>query len=154
MGSPDAVFADLRRLNPAIAGEDAGYFLFRYKNGARALFDGNRLLDHSAENTRCTMGEAIVEGTKASITLSGDGSLSIRDFGTTEMAQILPPSDFDGFGGDCVFHLQRHVVDALHGRARFENLAEDYLPVIETEEALYASSEKGAWVTLGPASAG
>ncbi|MEM7589839.1 MAG: hypothetical protein AAF320_06780, partial [Myxococcota bacterium] len=28
-----------------------------------ALFDGNRLLDHSAENTRCTMGEALVEGT-------------------------------------------------------------------------------------------
>ena len=43
VGEVEAVFADLRRLNPAIAGEDCGTVLFRMRSGARALFDGNRL---------------------------------------------------------------------------------------------------------------
>ena len=51
------VFADLRRLNPAIVGEDAGVILFNHASGARSLFDGNRLIDHRAENRRYTMGE-------------------------------------------------------------------------------------------------
>ena len=78
MGEPEAVFADLRNMNPAVAGEDAGYVLFRYANGVRAMFDGNRLLDHAAENTRCTMGEALIEGTKGSLELHGDGSVWFR----------------------------------------------------------------------------
>ncbi|MEO1294188.1 MAG: Gfo/Idh/MocA family oxidoreductase, partial [Pseudomonadota bacterium] len=63
MGEAETVYADLRRLNPAIAGEDAGHVIFDHDSGVRALFDGNRLLDHAADNTRRTMGEALVEGT-------------------------------------------------------------------------------------------
>jgi len=33
-GEPDAMSADLHRLNPAIKGEDAGHFIFYYNNGA------------------------------------------------------------------------------------------------------------------------
>ena len=57
-GEPSAVFADLRKLNPVIAGEDAGLVMFAYDDGRRAMIDGNRHLDHAATNTRCTMGEA------------------------------------------------------------------------------------------------
>ncbi|MEM7718513.1 MAG: Gfo/Idh/MocA family oxidoreductase, partial [Pseudomonadota bacterium] len=71
MGQPDRVFADLRQMNPVIAGEDAGTILFDQGNGRRAVFDGNRLLDHAATNTRCTMGEALVEGTEGTLTLAG-----------------------------------------------------------------------------------
>ena len=148
MGEPSSLFADLRRLNPVIAGEDAGFVLFRYENGLRAMFDGNRLLDHAAENTRCTMGEALVEGTGGTLELKGNGSVHRRRFGETATSEILPPSTHDGFGGDCVFHLQNHVVRGLSEGGRFENLAEDYLPVIEQENAIYASSESGAWVDL------
>jgi len=42
-GEPQALSADLRRLNPVIAGEDAGHFNFYYDNGLCAQFDGNRL---------------------------------------------------------------------------------------------------------------
>lgn len=148
MGSPDAVFADLRRMNPVIAGEDAGTILFSFADGKRALFDANRLLDHSAENTRCTMGEALVEGTEGTIDLLGDGSLLRRRFGTQTREQILPPSDQQGFGGDCVFHLQSHVVNAIRKGGDFENLAHDYLSVIETENAIYIAARTGAWVQL------
>lgn len=148
MGEPTAVFADLRQINPVIAGEDAGYILFRYENGVRALFDGNRLLDHAAENTRCTMGEALIEGTKGTIALRGDGSVQLRGFGDTKDREILAASTHEGFGGDCVYHLQNHVVRALLEGGDMENLARDYLPVIKQENAIYASADDGVWVHL------
>lgn len=148
IGEPQAVFADLRRLNPVIAGEDAGYILFSYAGGLRAMFDGNRLLDHAAENTRCTMGEALIEGSAGTIDLRGDGSVHLRRFGDQTSREVLPPSTHEGFGGDCVYHLQNHVVQAVLGSAELENVARDYLPVIETEIAIYASAEAGAWVKL------
>ncbi len=148
LGEPDSLFADLRKMNPVIAGEDSGYILFRYPNGVRALFDGNRLLDHAAKNTRCTMGEALVEGTIGTLELKGDGSVCLRRFGEMEVIEVLPPSTHDGFGGDCVFHLQNHVVRALLDDGALENLAGDYLPVIAQENAIYASTDVGRWIEL------
>ncbi|MEO0744941.1 MAG: Gfo/Idh/MocA family oxidoreductase, partial [Pseudomonadota bacterium] len=72
-GPVGSVYADLRRINPVIAGEDAGHVVFDHDSGVRALFDGNRLLDHAADNTRRTMGEALIEGTGGTLTLTGDG---------------------------------------------------------------------------------
>ncbi|MEM8804272.1 MAG: Gfo/Idh/MocA family oxidoreductase [Pseudomonadota bacterium] len=147
-GAPDAVFADLRKLNPVIAGEDAGFVLFRYTDGRRAMIDGNRLLDHAATNTRCTMGEAWVEGTGGTLRLSGDGAVTARDFGDLEERVLLRPSTHEGFGGDCVYHLQRHVIDALDNGHGFENEARDYLGVIAIENAIYQSSDLCTWVEL------
>ena len=65
-GRPHAVYADVRRLNPAIAGEDAALIIFKYKTGMRAIFDGNRLACHRADNHRLTMGEALFETQTAS----------------------------------------------------------------------------------------
>ncbi|MEL7429549.1 MAG: Gfo/Idh/MocA family oxidoreductase, partial [Pseudomonadota bacterium] len=70
-GEPVFVYADLRKMNPAIRGEDAGYMILEFKNGLRALFDGNRHLDHSSNDTRTTFGEGLLEGTKGTIELSG-----------------------------------------------------------------------------------
>ncbi len=148
VGDPISVFADLRRLNPTIAGEDAGFVLFSYNNGARSLLDGNRLLDHAAENTRCTMGEFLAEGTKGTLSLKGDGSVSFRRFREMEEETLLTASSHDGFGGDCVYLFQKHVVSALRTGAPFENEAHEYLRVIEIEEAIYRSSETGRWEVL------
>jgi predicted dehydrogenase len=148
LGQPRRVFADLRRMNPAISGEDAGYILFDFGDGKRGLFDGNRLLDHAASNTRCTMGEALVEGTLGTLSVLGDGSVRLRKFGTTQPVELLAPTSHAGFGGDCVYHLQKHVVDALDGRGSFENTAENYNAVAAAEAAVYRSAEIGAWVDL------
>ena len=145
---PKAVYADLRQINPAIAGEDAGYVLFDFAGGVRAVFDGNRHLDHAADNHRRTMGEALVEGTKGTIQLNGDGSLWLRAFGDREETCILPPDDWDGFGGDCVHALQCHVVSGLLDDAPLENLSDDYLRVIEIEDAIYRSDGTGRKVFL------
>ncbi|MFK7945106.1 MAG: Gfo/Idh/MocA family protein, partial [Paracoccaceae bacterium] len=78
LGDPQSVYADLCRLNPVISGEDAGYILFDHPNGVRAMFDGNRHLDHASDNQRRTMGEALFEGTKGVLSLNGDGSVHFR----------------------------------------------------------------------------
>ncbi len=146
--APSAVYADLRKVNPVIAGEDAGYILFDHPNGLKALFDGNRCLDHSAKNLRQTMGEALIEGTEGSLVLSGDGSVELRAFGKQERQQILPPSDHDGFGGDCVHALQSHVVSGLLRGTPLENTAREYLDVIRIEEKVYLSAAEGRKINL------
>ncbi|MEM8699560.1 MAG: Gfo/Idh/MocA family oxidoreductase, partial [Pseudomonadota bacterium] len=148
MGSPDWVWADLRRLNPAIAGEDAVIVVFGHRDGRRAVFDGNRLADHAASDLRRTMGVCLVEGTEAAMRLDGEGRLWRRAFG----AETWEAVDFDaprtGFGGDCVHALQSHVVAGLAGEVPFENLAGEYLAVIETEAAIYRAAETGQRVDL------
>lgn len=147
-GPPQAVYADLRRINPAIAGEDAGVVLFDHPGGVRALFDGNRHLDHNADNLRRTMGEALIEGTTGTLTLHGDGSLHLRAFGTQTTRELLPPDDWGGFGGDCVHALQTHVVKGVLEGTAFANEATDYLEVIAIHDAIYASADKGQKVWL------
>jgi len=148
MGEPKAVYADLRKMNPVIAGEDAGFVIFEFSEGKRALFDGNRLLDHAADNHRMTLGECLVEGSTGTMELSGDGSVTHRSKNATEKKVILPAKEWSGFAGDCVLALQKHVIDALQSNNPLENLAEDYLTVLETEKAIYLSSERQARVEL------
>ncbi|TDT77413.1 putative dehydrogenase [Litoreibacter halocynthiae] len=147
-GRPTAVYADLRRLNPAISGEDAGHILFEFPEGRRALFDGNRLLDHAAENHRMTLGEGLFEGTEGTLSLTGDGALHLRRFGEVKVDTVLPARAWSGFGGDCVFAFQRHVLEGLTNGQPFENEAADYLFVREVEEAIYRSSESGTRVEV------
>ncbi|MEL6681050.1 MAG: Gfo/Idh/MocA family oxidoreductase [Pseudomonadota bacterium] len=147
-GPPHAVYADLRRVNPVIAGEDAGYVIFDHAGSVRALFDGNRLLDYAADNTRRTMGKAMVEGSTGVLTLRGDGSLHLRPFGSMTETCVLPPDPHNGFGGDCTHALQLHVVLGLNDGQALENLAGDYLNVIRIEEAIYRSAETGQKVKV------
>lgn len=148
MGEATAVFAQLRRLNPVIAGEDAGIIHLDFASGARGLFDGNRLADHAAQNPRLTMGEMLLEGSAATLRLDGDGRLWQRRHGEAGEAQV----DYDwstvGFGGDCVYRLQRHVVDHLTSGAPVMNTAREYLTNIRIEQAVYESDAAGRVVPL------
>lgn len=145
-----SVTADLRRMNPVIAGEDAAHILLSYPGGRRALFDGNRLLDHAAENHRLTLGEALVEGTGGTLSLTGDGAVTLRPFGSRDTHTILPAKDWRGFAGDCVTALNSHVVAALRGTAELENTAAQYLPIRRLEDAVYTASETGQRIRLDP----
>ncbi|MEO0750266.1 MAG: Gfo/Idh/MocA family oxidoreductase [Pseudomonadota bacterium] len=147
-GDPSEVYADLHRVNSAIAGEDAGLIVMRHARGVRTVFDGNRCLDHASDNLRRTMGEALVEGTHGTIRLTGDGALWCRAFGAQEEACLLAPDTWDGFGGDCVHALQSHVVAGVLDGAPLENEASDYLNILAIEEAIYQSARTGAKVTL------
>lgn len=151
LGNPQAVYADLRKINPAIAGEDAGVVLFDHPHGVRSVFDANRHIDHRADNQRRTMGTATVEGTKGTLTLCGDGSVTLRLKGQQKERHILPASCWQGFGGDCVHALQAHVISGFLDGGPLENLAADYLIVKDIEEAIYASalSERKVYLEEG-----
>jgi len=138
------VFADLRRLNPVIAGEDAGLVLFEHGSGIRSVFDGNRLVDHAAQNRRLTMGEMLVEGSAGVIRLDGDGRLFARAHGSNAEAEIHYDWSQTGFGGDSVRRLQQHVVEALAASRPPANSGRAYLANLAVEEAIYASAQERA----------
>lgn len=143
LGKVHSVYADLRKMNPVIAGEDAGHVIFDFGDGVRAIYDADRNLDHATDNPRRTFGEALVEGTSGSITLDGDGTVRFRGFTSQEYETLLAPQDWQGFAGDCVYALQHHVIEGLLGEGDFENTAADYLNVAEIEEAIYRSAAEG-----------
>ncbi len=147
-GEAGAVYASLRRLNAAIAGEDAGLILMEHAGGVRSLFDGNRLVDHAARNRRLTMGEMLIEGAAAVLRLDGDGALWLRRTGSNAEAAHPYTWDDRGFGGDCVFNLQRHVADALRRGAPCENGGADYLRNLAIEAAVYRSAASGVRIAL------
>lgn len=148
LGPALSVYADLRQINPAIAGEDAGIILFEHQGGVRAVFDGNRLLDHASDNLRRTMGEALFEGTQGTLELFGDGRVMHRRFGAQVSDTLLAADTWEGFGGDCVYNLQAHIIEALTSGNAPENRAGDYCTVLRTRDAIYRSAETGAKVTL------
>lgn len=146
-GEPSGVFARLATLNPAIAGEDSGIIVFDMADGCRAVFDGNRLLDHESDNPRRTMGELSIEGTMGALRLNGRGQLFIRERAGAEQEWQYSWNDRD-FGGDCVYRFQRHVVDSIVSGQLLENTGADYLRNIEIEERIYQSAQQGRWLEL------
>lgn len=148
IGEVRAVTARLAKLNPVIAGEDAGLIIFEFDTGARALFDGNRLVDHPADNRRLTMGEMLVEGSAGVVRLDGYARLFHRASGANEERQLHYEWTDTGFAGDSVLRLQRHVVDHLKSKTPVMNSAREYLANLRIEEAIYESASVGATVAV------
>ncbi len=147
MGEVKGAFAHLRKLNPAIAGEDSGHLIFTFESGATGLFDGNRLLGFPAANPRLTMGELLLEGTSGSLRLDGDGGLWRRGHEGIEEPHVYEWQN-SGFGGDCVYALQRHVLAHLLEGAPLENSGRDYLQNLMIEELIYRSAETGRFLSI------
>lgn len=148
-GEPNRLYADLWRTNSVITGEDSGLILFHWHNGMRAIFDGNRTLDHVAQNHRLTMGEFIVEGEKATMSLSGDGTITLRQRGSNQAKPIQYIMTDKDFGGDCVYHFQKHVIDYLTKGSPMETSAIDYLRNLEIENIVYDSAQSGKAIAIG-----
>ena len=148
MGEVKAVYASLRKMNPAIAGEDAGYIVFDFASGATGLFDGNRLNDHAATNPRRTMGEMWLEGGAGVLRLDGEARLWWKPHHGPEAEHRYDRGPDDAFGGGCCGALQRHVVDGLIRKSGIENSGKAYLANLRIEEAVYRSSAEGRKVLL------
>ncbi|MGR3502286.1 Gfo/Idh/MocA family protein [Pseudaestuariivita sp.] len=136
------VHADLRQLNPVIAGEDAGVLTLDHVSGVRSVFDGNRLVDHVAEDQRLTMGEMEIEGSAGVLRLDGAGRLWTRRMGEMALKPLEDTyaTDRTVFGGGCVAHLIRHVADHVLEGAPIENEAREYMHVMRACELAYVSA--------------
>ena len=148
LGEVTAVQADLRRINPAIAGEDAGLVIMTHAQGARSLLDGNRLADHASDDPRRTLGEATVEGGAGTLALDGAGTLGLRRHGRREVEPVAFEWADRAFGGDCVFLTCRAALDHLAHGAPFANTGRAYLINLAIEAAIYRAHESGCRQTL------
>jgi D-apiose dehydrogenase len=145
MGEVAAVTARLQRVNPAIAGEDAGLIVFEFTSGARGLLDANRDLDHAAADARYTMGRMHLECERGELRLDGEGRLWQRERGQAQEALLAAPARVQPNGGS-VIAFQADLLAAL--RQGVKNQASAYLRNIEVEEAIYRSHEEARTVWL------
>jgi len=148
LGEVQGVFARLSKLNPVLAGEDAGIVILEFTNGVRGILNGNRLSDHAADNTRLTMGEMRIEGSDGVLTLDGYGDVCVRKHGSIHTdTHNFDWQDID-FGGDCVYRTNRHIADHFLNNTPVQNRAEDYLQNRLIEAAVYQSNETGQWTAV------
>lgn len=147
MGEVRAVTARLRRLNPVIAGEDAGVIHFEFDDDRIGLFDGNRLNDHVAQDTRRTMGEMWLEGEAGVLRLDGDARLWFKPHGGMEAEHLYERGGTGAFGGACTA-LQAHVLSHLAHGTPLENAAESYLTNLVVQAAVYHSHATGRRVEM------
>ena len=147
LGEVRAVTARLRRLNPVIAGEDAGLIVFEFDDERTALFDGNRLNDHAAHDVRRTLGEMWLEGEAGVLRLDGDARLWWKAHGQPERLHAYAGGGGGAFGG-AVTALQAHVLAHLHDGTPLENAAADYLCNLHVQAAVYLSHACGARVVM------
>ncbi len=142
LGEIEEVFAVLKRLNPVIKGEDAGYICFRFGSGATAILDANRYNESETENPRYTFGEFRLDGTQGHLAMEADSSMRIKPLGMP-VQQVSYKRENRAFAGDCVHRLQRHFVDCLLNGNSFESTGEDYLRTLAVVETVYASASSG-----------
>ncbi len=145
-GDITGLFARLAKLNPVIAGEDAGLVFIEFDTGVRGVLNGNRLSDHAATNTRLTMGEMRISGSLASLTLNGDGQIHTRKHGSSTLTEQSFEWNNIDFGGDCVYQTNKHIADHLLYGKPVQNLAHDYLTNRQIEDAIYRSAKSESWV--------
>jgi D-apiose dehydrogenase len=146
-GEMRSVTAHLRRLNPVIAGEDAGHVVFEFLNGASGLFDGNRLNGHPARDLRRTMGEAWIEGSAGVMRLDGEARLWWQPHGGEECEHRYDHG-LPTFAGGACGALCAHVADHLRTGSALENPARDYLRNLVIQDAIYQSNDQRRTVAL------
>ncbi|KGT88704.1 Gfo/Idh/MocA family protein [Enterobacter cancerogenus] len=147
-GDITSVWSSLRRLNPVIAGEDAALVVMHNAEGLQMVFDGNRLSGHAATDSRRTMGEMLIEGSKACLSLDGDGRIRLRFQDSAEWQEHTYEWRNIDFGGDCVYLTQQAALRGLTQSSPIVNSAQDYLKNIKVEEAIYLSDEQKRQIVL------
>ncbi len=147
LGEVVAVTARLRRLNPVIAGEDAGLIIFEFGDDRSGLFDGNRLNDHVADNPRRTMGEMWLEGERGVMRLDGAARLWWKPHQASEAEHPFDTGTAGAFGGASTA-LQAHVLAHLRQGAPLQNSARDYLANLHVQAAIYHSHASGRRIEM------
>lgn len=148
-GEATGVFARLTRINPIIKGEDAGYLVFDFANGARGVFDANRLADHAAFNCRLTKGEMLLEGSTGSLRLDGAGRLWRRRFGDIDEREHKYKWRNQQMGGDCMLTCTRSILKLWSDGKEPPTSGRRFLTVKQVVDGAYKSASKGSYMPIG-----
>ena len=139
LGEVAEVYAHLRRLNPAIAGEETGQVFLRFDSGATAIWDANRYNEVESPSPRYTFGQLRIDAMGGHLTLDTESTLRVKPLGQPGRDVEYPHQNVN-FAADCVFAVQRHFVDCMGSGAEFESSGGDYLKTLRVVEAVYESA--------------
>jgi D-apiose dehydrogenase len=147
LGEVTEVYANLRRLNPVIKGEETGQIFFRFESGATAIWDSNRYNEVESPSPRYTFGQMRIDAMGGHLTLDTEANLRIKLLGQPG-ADVDYPHRNVNFASDCVYATERHFVDCLLSGTQFESSGEDYLKTLRVVDAVYESAARRSPVTL------
>jgi predicted dehydrogenase len=142
LGEVSEVYANLRRLNPVIKGEETGQVFFRFAGGATAILDANRYNEVESPSPRFTFGELRIDCMGGHLTMDTASNIRLKPLGGNGYEVDYERADVN-FAGDCVYSLQRHFVDCMSSGREFESNGEDYLKTLRAVDAVYDSAAKG-----------
>jgi hypothetical protein len=77
----------------------------------------------------------MLEGSHAVARPDGNGHVLLRQLGQNRERQTHFHWVDRGFGSDCVYTLQQHVIDHFRGHGSLENAGLDYLRNLHVEQA-------------------
>ncbi|MBM3745996.1 MAG: Gfo/Idh/MocA family oxidoreductase [Acidobacteria bacterium] len=147
LGEVTEVYANLRRLNPVIKGEETGQVFFRFARGATAILDANRYNEVESPSPRYTFGEMRIDAMGGHLTMDTESNLRLKPLGQPG-AEVDYERANVNFAGDCVYFLQRHFVNCMLSGGEFEAHGEDYLKTLRVVDAVYESAAAGQVVKL------
>jgi len=136
-GEMDQIYAQARRVNPVIAGEDQAILVTRHTSGLQGIVDGHRCQTPDGDGP--ALGESGFEGEGGALHIAGTGDI-------WNLGRIVWKNEVqDGYRGDSVRATQQHFIDCLKNSVRPESEAREYLPTFAAVEAAYRSvAEKRA----------
>jgi predicted dehydrogenase len=143
-GELNTVYANLRRVNPNIQGEDQVLLIATHQSGLAGIIDGNRALDLVPDSP--PLGDAFFEFENGAIRLAATG----------DIFRVTPTGDHllwknevtSGYRGDSVRATSVHFVQSLAAGTPFETSGRDYLVTVAAVEAAYKSQALGAAVQV------
>jgi D-apiose dehydrogenase len=140
-GDIHAIYAEARKRNNRVAGEDQAILTLRHQDEMIGTIDGHRFLDH--ENSTAP-DEAYFEGEDGAIRLNGRAEI----WRGTE--RIWSNSISSGYHGDSVYATQKHFIECLESGRQFESAVSEYLEkTFAVVEAAYASIDQHRRVEIG-----
>ncbi|HYO82584.1 MAG TPA: Gfo/Idh/MocA family oxidoreductase [Bryobacteraceae bacterium] len=136
-----SVSAQLRRLNPLIAGEDRALLTLAHRSQVDGVIDGHRFLDPDPRGP--AMGETRLEGHEGVLHIKATGELMLNG-----RAVYTPPQNDVGYKGDSARAVQIHFIECLRGEAEPECRVDQYWNTFAAVEAAYASAATGRTVAV------
>lgn len=132
-GDVVSVYAQARRVNPRIQGEDQAILTLRHANEVMGWVDGHSFLAH--EDAGPSLDEAVFDGDAGSIRVSAAGEI------WSGHKKIWTDDFSKGYRGDSVYATLNHFISCLESGEAFETEAREYLEkTFAVVEAAYASA--------------
>ncbi|MGE0757910.1 MAG: Gfo/Idh/MocA family protein [Pirellulaceae bacterium] len=135
-----------QRVNEAIAGEDQSHIVVSFANGSCGVVDANRLT--GPHPSAAAMGELWIEGDRATLRMTADGQLLLREPGGPETRLPFEPPT-TGYKGDSVYATQAHCIECLVTGQPCESEGRDYLRTVRLVDACYESHAAGHVIRVG-----